>query len=425
MSVERFQLTTNGQEVEQSDLNLVADAAGLADDKALAELLRLAPFSGSGVAKAILPFGSAATVAPAGATGSVSVSPFRAVVGTRDAAANIGPLKNWNDLRSAIFTGPNALAAPQPFQANTTTQARWDLVYAQLQVDAPGAQVSRYRKDPSTEQVTVVQVAKSLVQSISVAVLAGQPGGPKPQLPPDGGGTFFFPLANVRIPANFGPLSTVAPTDIEELAPYVPLALTTGASILVPANHQFKEGGSVLSSAAFAWGSGGGRPGPVMPPTMSGCEGRLIAIDAQAAASANWSHQSGGVVDDSRDWRNRVFRWHAIVNPSAQAVFPWDHSAAPPARAIGATGAGAQSPFQAFGFGQSFAPDGQTMCVPPLPMTAPVAAQVTPGNANLPAQTYIALAVDPSSGALKVFINGAPGVRCFFWLEASGQFPNA
>jgi hypothetical protein len=54
-----------------------------------------------------------------------------------------------------------------------------------------------------------------------------------------------------------------------------------------------------------------------------------------------------------------------------------------------------------------------------------VAAQVTPANANLPAQTYIALAVDPSSGALKVFINGTPGVRCFFWLEASGQYPNA
>ena len=66
-----------------------------------------------------------------------------------------------------------------------------------------------------------------------------------------------------------------------------------------------------------------------MPPTMSGCEGRLIAIDVQAAASANWSHQSQGVVDDSRDWRNRVFRWHAIVNPSAQAIFPWDRSGTP------------------------------------------------------------------------------------------------
>jgi hypothetical protein len=355
----------------------------------------------------------------------VNVSPFRVVVGSRDTVANIGPTKNWNDLRSAIFTGPNALSAQQPFGANPTNQARWDLVYAQLAVDAPGAQVSRYRKDPSTEQVTVVQVAKSIVQSMSIAVLAGQPGGAKPSLPPDGGGTFFFPLANVRIPANFGPLSTVAPTDIEELILYVPLSLTMGASVLVPANHQYKEGGSVLSSAAFAWGSSGPRPGPVMPPTMSGCEGRLIAIDAQAAASANWSHQSGGVVDDSRDWRNRIFRWHAIVNPSAQAIFPWDRSGSPPARAIGATGAGTQTPFQAFGFGQSFTPDGATECVPPLAMTAPVAAQVTPNNANLPVQTYIALAVDPSSGALKVFINGTPGVRCFFWLEATGPYPNA
>lgn len=425
MSVEKYVIAQNGQEVEQSDLMLLSDAGAFADDRVLAELLRLAPFSGSGAAKAILPFGSAPTVAPAGATGSVTVSPFRVVVGSRDTAANIGALKNWNDLRSAIFTGPNALSAQQPFGANPTNQPRWDLLYAQLAVDAPGAQVSRYRKDPSTEQVTVVQVSKSIAQSLSVAVLAGQPGGGKPALPPDGGGTFFFPLANVRIPANFGPLSTVAPTDIEELVPYVPLSLTTGASILVPANHQYKEGGTVLSSAAFAWGSAGPRPGPVMPPTMSGCEGRLIAIDAQNAASANWSHQSGSVVDDSRDWRSRVFRWHAIVNPNAQAIFPWDRSGSPPARAIGATGAGTQSPFQAFGFGQSFAPDGQTVCVPPLSINAPVAAQVTPGNANLPAGSYVALAVDPSSGALKVFIAGTPGVRVFFWLEASGAYPNA
>ncbi|HEY1698001.1 MAG TPA: hypothetical protein VGG39_37835 [Polyangiaceae bacterium] len=425
MSVERFTLTQNGQEVEQSDINAISDAGGLADDHVLAELLRLAPFSGSGAAKAILPFGTAATVAPAGATGSVTVSPFRAVVGSRDTAANIGTLKNWNDLRSAIFTGPNALALSQQLQANTTAQPRWDLLYAQLQVEQPGAQVSRYRKDPATEQVTVVQVAKSLVQAISVSVVQGTSGGPKPTLPPDGGGTFFFPLANVRVPANFGPLSTVASTDIEDLAPYVPLSLTTGASILVPANHQYKEGGSVLSSAAFAWGSGGPRPGPVIPPTMSGCEGRLIAIDVQNAASANWSHQSGSVVDDSRDWRNRVFRWHAIVNPSAQAIFPWDHSGTPPSRAVAATGAGATNPYQAFGFGQSFAPDGATVCVPPLSVSAPVAAQVTPANATLPANTYVVLAVDPGSGALKVYVNGVPGVRVFFWLEASGQYPNA
>jgi hypothetical protein len=425
MSVERFALTQNGQEVEQSDINALSDAGGLADDHVLAEVLRLAPFSGNGVSKAILPFGTAATVAPAGATGTVTVSPFRAVVGTRDTVANIGALKNWNDLRSAIFTGPNALALSQAIQANTTAQPRWDLLYAQLQVDVPGAQVSRYRKDPATEQVSVVQVAKSLVQSISVGVTQGTSGGPKPTLPPDGGGTFFFPLANVRVPANFSALSTVASTDIEDLAPYVPLALTTGASILVPANHQYKEGGTVLSSAGFAWGSGGARPGPVIPPTMSGCEGRLIAIDVQAAASASWSHQNGSVVDDSRDWRNRIFRWFAIVNPSAQALFPWDHGNAVPARVVAATGATPQGGWMAFGFGQSFVPDGQVMCSPPLSVNFPVAAQVNALNATLVAGAYVALAVDPSSGALKVYVNGVPGVRAFFWLEASGQFPNA
>jgi hypothetical protein len=425
MSVERFALTQNGQEVEQSDINALSDAGGLADDHVLAELLRLAPFSGNGVAKAILPFGTTATVAPAGATGSITVSPFRAVVGTRDTAANIGTLKNWNDLRSAIFTGPNALALSQPLQANTTAQPRWDLLYAQLQVDAPGAQVSRYRKDPATEQVSVVQVAKSLVQSISVGVTQGTSGGPKPTLPPDGGGTFFFPLANVRVPANFGPLSTVASTDIEDLAPYAPVALTTGASVLVPANHQYKEGGSVLSSAAFAWGSGGGRPGPVIPPTMSGCEGRLIAIDVQAAASASWSHQPGSVVDDSRDWRNRIFRWFAAVNSNATWLYPWDRGNSQPPRALAATGAVWQAGGMAFGFGQSFVPDSLGIIRFPIPtLSMPVVAQVNPTNANLPASTNVALYVDTQTGVLAVAMTGQPGVRCFFWLEASAQFPN-
>jgi hypothetical protein len=54
-----------------------------------------------------------------------------------------------------------------------------------------------------------------------------------------------------------------------------------------------------------------------------------------------------------------------------------------------------------------------------------VAAQVNALNATLVAGAYVALAVDPSSGALKVYVNGVPGVRAFFWLEASGQFPNA
>jgi hypothetical protein len=426
MSVERYVIAQNGQEVEQSDLTMLSDAGGLADDHVLAELLRLAPFSGSGAAKAILPFGTAATVAPSGATGSVTVNPFRAVVGMRDMAANIGTGKNWNDLRSAIFTGPNALSMQQSLQANTTAQPRWDLLYGQLQVDAPGQQVNRYRKDLTTEQVAVVAVARSLVQTISVGVAQGSSGGPRPALPPDGGGTFFFPLANVRVPANFGPLSTVAPTDIEDLAPYVPLAPTTGASILVPANHQYKEGGTVLSSAAFAWGSGGGRPGPVLPPTMSGCEGRLVAIDALAASSANWSHQPGSLVDDSRDWRNRIFRWFAAVNSNAAEFFPWDRNgAAGVPRAFGAYANLWVAGGMAFGFGQSFQPDGYPSIPFPVPITqVSTVASIDAANAQIPPSTNIVLYVDMNTGHMCIMIVGQPAVRCFLWIEATGQFPN-
>lgn len=425
MSVERLQILQNGQEVEINDLNLLADAGGLADDHVLAELLRPDVFTGGSVAKAILPFGQTPTVTPAGATGSVTVAPFRAIVGSRDTAAAVGPLKNWNDVRSAIFTGPGTLWASLGLQPNPEPVARFDLVYAQLQIDQPGAQVSRYRKDPSTEQVTVVQVAKSLVQTLTVSVLGGIPQHPKPRLPPDGGGTYFFPLAYVRVHPNFGPLSSVAPSDIQELLPHLPLSPTTGASTLAPANHQHQEGGTVMSSSGFGWGADRQRPSLFLPPSMTGCEGRLVAIDLlDKASAANWSHPSGGIVDDSRDWRHRLWRWQAAFTGYAPWVFPWEPNAPVPAKTI-ISAVSDQTPAvtRATGMGQSFVSD-TPMLAPPRSDPAAVVALLDSRNAGLPPKVYAALVVDLTSGALKVFVEGAPGIRAFFWLDASGQFPN-
>src|ERR1700719_1812588 len=121
MAEDFLQLAQNGVEVEQGDINLLGSVGGLADDHVLAELLRLAPFSGT-VAKAVLPFGhtqsAAPTVAPNGASGSVVVSPFRVIVGSRDTTANIGVRANWNDLRSGICAG-----ATLPLAAQSGAQA--------------------------------------------------------------------------------------------------------------------------------------------------------------------------------------------------------------------------------------------------------------------------------------------------------------
>ena len=138
----RFQISQNGQELQKDDVNLVAHEAALADDRVLAELLRLAPFDGQRVAKAILPFGHAGaagpTVAPNGPTGSVLISPFRAVIGSRS-PVQVGAKDCWRDIRSAIFTaGPFALTSIVGFNPNPTSTPRWDLVCAAVAVDANG-----------------------------------------------------------------------------------------------------------------------------------------------------------------------------------------------------------------------------------------------------------------------------------------------
>lgn len=182
----------------------------------------------------------------------------------------------------------------------------------------------------------------------------------------------------------------------------------------------------MLSSAAFGWGSAGGRPGPVLPPTMSGSAGLHVAIDVLAQASANWSHQPGSIVDDSRDWRNRIWRWFAVVNTNAQVLFPWDRSNALPPRVIAATGTTLQGGGMAFGFGQSFVADSLGVIKFPVQTLAmPMVAQLSVQNANLPQGTNVVLYVDMTSGALCIAITGTPSIRAFFWLEASGQFPNA
>src|ERR1700678_1260235 len=332
MAEDFYFCANDGQEIEVDDVNLMGSVGGLADDHVLAELLRLAPFSGA-VSKAIIPFGQQGsgdnpTVTPAGATGSLTVGPFRAVAGSRDTVANIGPKMAWNDLRSGIFTGAAQGTLPASLQiaANTATLPRWDLVYAALQTDANGASVSRYRKDPTTEQVTVANVVSTRTQIVSVSVVQGAAATPlvKPALPPDANGFYYFPLAFVRVPAGFNATSTILPQDIDEIMPFVPLARTFGAGTVRPADQQWQEGGSVLGSSSFGWtGTAGQRPGPFMPPSMAGAETLLVAMDFSNANPSFWSHAQHGVVD-SGDWRFRVWDWRCFIRTGVNGpIFAW------------------------------------------------------------------------------------------------------
>jgi hypothetical protein len=312
--------------------------------------------------------------------------------------------------------------------ANTSGSPRWDLLYAALQVDANGATIQRYRKDPATEQVTVVNVVRTRVQLVTVAPLQGTPAAApqKPSLPADSNGTYYFPLAYVRVPAGFTATTTIAPADIDEVIPFVPLARVTGASTVVPANQQYLEGGTVLSSSAFAWTPAAGqRPGPYLPPTMAGAETLLIALDLTAANPALWSHRQNSVVD-SRDWRYRVWDWrvHARTANTLPA-FAWTRGPAVqasnivPQLAYGGVGLGSRL---ALGIGQSFSADNSVI--------APQAAVVLEADwlslSELANNTSVSLYVDfADGGKLKFFGNGAPNVLAFIWLTASAPFPNA
>ena len=436
MAQEFYVITQDGQEVQIDDLTLLGSVGGLADDKVIAELLRLAPFGGA-VSKAIVPFGHqtsgpTATVSPAGATGSVTISPFRAVAGSRDTLANTSPLAVWNDLRSGIFTGAaqGTLTASLQIAANTTTNPRWDLVYAALQVDANGVTAQRYRKDPTTEQVTMTTVVNTRVQTVTVTTAPGAAATPpvKPALPPDANGTYFFPLAYVRVPAGFNATSTILAADIDEVMPFVPLARTLGAATLRPADQQWQEGGTVLGNANFAWTAASGqRPGPYMPPSMAGAETLLIALDLGNANSAMWSHPNNGVVD-SRDWRFRLWDWRVYANAQANSIryFPWAPGVPNAAPVVPQAESGPGSLLGsniAVGMGQSFTYDDSYV---QNGMGSTVVEVGYLGLTNLANGSIVRLYVDHGDGGkLKVGITGTPTALLFIWLTASGPYPNA
>jgi hypothetical protein len=416
----RYQHTVNGQSVLTADLNVLGESSALADDRVFAELFRLAPYDGATISRGVLPYGSGAVVAAAGASGSVSVRPFRALVGSRTAVATDAK-KNWRDIRSAIGVGTTTLAQTVALAANATGNPRWDLVYAAVAVDANSASITRKVKDPTTKAIAGQSLVTTLETVVTLGVVAGTAGASPafPSLPADSGGTYYISLAHVRIPNGFGASSTVAAKDIDEVAPILPVSTATGASSLRPANQHNVIGGVAISGAgtstangALKWsGSSATRPGLYLPPSMSGSESLIIEIDLGNASSANWSHQNADIVDNSRDWRNRFWRWHAHVGSGATNAGKFPGGAA---TVIGYSSEGtpgfandADYVAHASGLGSSFDSSGTDAAVAIVSASGPAATQAPSGTSNIstyamaPA-TRVRLYVDTATGALLV-----------------------
>ncbi len=171
-----------------------------------------------------------------------------------------------------------------------------------------------------------------------------------------------------------------------------------------------------------------------MPPSMVGMESRIIAIDLANASSANWSHQNGAILDDSVDWRKRVFKWMAkIGGPAANdSKFPWNSSGGQgllvgdrSVPSAGGTDLSAEQTYQ-LGFGQSFAVDAisGTLTAAYFKATTDGANSANAGGV-MAASTVIAIYVDASTGALKLGVAGVPAVCLFLWLDATAPYGNA
>ncbi len=162
---------------------------------------------------------------------------------------------------------------------------------------------------------------------------------------------------------------------------------------------------------------------------MVGSESRIFAIDFTIPG---WSHSNPiAVADDSRDWRNRVFRWTCFAKTTATGAnptFAWQvpqtalSAIFPTARAQG-IGQDIQ-----IGFGQSFVSD-----VNDSPLNGGMAMLVNPstGAANstgvMTAITdTVGLMADLTDGKLKIYTraNASPKFAIFIWLDATAPFSN-
>ena len=422
----------DGAEQQNGDAALMGSVGGLADDRTLAEILRLQPFGGT-VTKAVLPYdvsGSlqvqfAGTVQPTrSANGSVLVYPFRAVIGSRTSTSSTisVALQNWRDIRTGVFTGPSGQQT-LALAANSSGNPRWDLVYASFAVDTPSNQVQRRIKDPSSGAQSVQSVYQYLAQAITVSVLQGTPAATPaiPSAPSDSGTTYNIPLAAVRVINGFGPTSTVLASDIRDQSPFVPISKSTGSTSIRPAAGNNDIGGTYAVDTTFQWPvtSGANRPGVFLPPSWVGAEEIIVHIDART--SGHPSHPSGDVVDASVDWSNRVF-W--VMACFGQHPFWSDPSLAsttqctPNAVDFAIPGSFSAGNVVVVGPANSTYQDGfivsgtSTICV---------------GNSGryslFPAGTGLGLYVN-SAGQLLSFVQGNPNLALFAWIRASAPFPN-
>jgi hypothetical protein len=143
-------------------------------------------------------------------------------------------------------------------------------------------------------------------------------GGPIiPEVPVDvDDNVYYIPLAYVRVwPGFLDGANVLSQSDVWECCPAV-------GSHCRPANQSNK----LTSVNVERWAINGIRPSTYLPPTMIGKEELVIAIDLE---SPPFSHTSGAIIDDTRDWSDRLFKWTAYAQSSGVPRFVWEQGDSP------------------------------------------------------------------------------------------------
>lgn len=426
----QVQITTEGDEAQLNDFNRMGEAAGLADDRVLAELFRLLP-RGS-LQKVILPQGVSTWAAQTGvhstalvqggtADGFIRVFPFRAIVSSNDGSSMLEVVRGQ---RSAVYVGASGTTySSHAISANISANPRITLVYAAVTPNANGVTESRYNRDPSSQAITSNARVTYKTTTVVIGLVNGATGATpvRPPIPLDGAGTYYIELAYLWIPAGFGALSTINRQQIEEVASCIQLHSSTGAMTCAPANHQFKIGGSVDTRQTDQTQQY--RNGAYIPSTAVGGAERVIQIQLSLAPV---SHIDGDLIDDSIDWRFRLFTWNAFIKSGASTAsgFASDRrtTGLPSPNARGVTGVSQDS-----GWGQSFIDDTNEIVFPsPLAGAHGRACLLDASRISFlgtPGTTFMMICVD-SVGALRVKMLGSPLGQVVIWLRATGPQSN-
>jgi hypothetical protein len=375
----KFQLTIDGGSISRADLNLIAGAAAEAEDNAVSALVHTPPFPGGSRQRWVIGSDPGALVVST-VIGTVSIRPHTAMIGPASTAANVG----------VTAAGPaGSIAIPS---GSGGGNKRYDLIYETVSIDNSDPAVYRKAKNSTSRVISTALFSNTTSNLVEYHRIAGTEttGTPvPPALPADPAGGYNIALAHVFVSSSYNAATdTTVANAISEITPIIDLP---GAAR--PMTAVGVLGGIISTDFAAA------SRAYFLPQLMSGSYPRFVAIDNSSAGPA-----TGTVLDDSMDWRKRLFTGFGQLG------------------ALPAAGGGsypaASSP--------TFVTSGNSFHNDPT-LGSPARMIAFRGDSTRDAAygaNWVEINIDATTGALTYRKSGNFSGTTFFWITASAQFTN-